>query len=237
MTRMEILGAPVVTLDVAADRPLANLAVRLCDVRPDAMSLRVSFGILNLAHRDGHEAPTPLVPGQRYQVRIQLNDAGAVFPVGHRIRVALSTTYWPMIWPSPERATVTVFRGFLELPVRAATAEDALLPPLPEPETAPPEPTTEVREGVVRIDRLGLELSTESHFNSNIDEDDPLSAAVEMRQSQAISRGAWRIRIETEMQMSCDHDAFLLQATMRAFEGDMEVCRRGWDYSVPRHFA
>jgi len=37
--------------------------------------------------------------------------------------------------------------------------------------------------------------------------------------------------------MSCDHDAFLLQATMRAFEGDMEVCRRGWDYSVPRNFA
>ena len=52
-TRIEILGAPVVTLDVAADRPLANLAVRLCDVHPDGASLRVSYGILNLAHRDG----------------------------------------------------------------------------------------------------------------------------------------------------------------------------------------
>ena len=100
-TRIEILGAPVVTLDVAADRPLANLIVRLCDVHPDAASLRVSYGILNLAHRDGHETPAPLVPGRRYQVRIQLNDAGAVFPAGHRIRVALSTTYWPMIWPAP----------------------------------------------------------------------------------------------------------------------------------------
>jgi hypothetical protein len=237
MTRMEVLGAPVVTLDVAADRPLANLAVRLCDVRPDATSLRVSFGILNLAHRDGHEAPTPLVPGQRYQVRILLNDAGAVFPAGHKIRVALSTSYWPMIWPSPERATVTVFGGFVEFPVRTPAAADALLPPLSGPETAPPEPTTEVREGVVRIDRLGLEVSSESHFNSNINDDDPLSAVVKMRQSQVISRGAWRIRIETEMEMSCDHDAFLLQATMRAFEGDMEVCRRGWDYSVPRNFA
>ena len=237
MTRIEILGAPVVTLDVAADRPLANLAVRLCDVRPDAASLRVSFGILNLAHRDGHDAPAPLLPGQRYQVRIQLNDAGAVFPVGHRIRVALSTAYWPMIWPSPERATVTVFSGDLELPVRAPAAADALLPPLPGPETAPPEPTTELRDGVVRIDRLGLEVSTESSFTSHIDDDDPLSAAVEMRQSQAISRGAWRIRIETEMKMSCDRDAFLLHATMRAFEGDIDVCRRGWDYSVPRHFA
>ena len=60
---IEILGAPIVTLEVASDRPLANLAVRLCDVHPDGASLRVSFGILNLAHRDGHEAPTPLVPG------------------------------------------------------------------------------------------------------------------------------------------------------------------------------
>ena len=237
MTRMEILGAPVVTLDVAADGPLANLAVRLCDVRPDATSLRVSFGILNLAHRDGHESPAPLVPGQRYQIRIQMNDAGAVFPAGHRIRVALSTTYWPMIWPSPDRAAVTVFGGFLELPVRAPAAADALLPPLPEPETAPPEPTTEVREGVVRIDRLGLEMSTEGSFNSHVGDDDPLSATVEMRQSQAISRGSWRIRIETEMRMSCNHDAFLLHAAMRAFEADVEVCRRGWDCRVPRHFA
>jgi hypothetical protein len=178
-----------------------------------------------------------LVPGQRYQVRILLNDAGAVFPAGHKMRVALSTSYWPMIWPSPERATVTVFGGFVEFPVRTPAAADALLPPLSGPETAPPEPTTEVREGVVRIDRLGLEVSSESHFNSNINDDDPLSAVVKMRQSQVISRGAWRIRIETEMEMSCDHDAFLLQAIMRAFEGDMEVCRRGWDYSVPRNFA
>jgi predicted acyl esterase len=31
---IEILGAVIVTLDVASDRPIANLAVRLCDARP-----------------------------------------------------------------------------------------------------------------------------------------------------------------------------------------------------------
>src|SRR4029077_13273601 len=99
---IEILGAAIVPLDVASDKPIANLAVRLCDVHPSAESLRVSFGVQNLTHRAGHEAPEPLVTGQRYQVRIQLNDAGAVFPPGHRIRLALSTSYWPMIWPAPE---------------------------------------------------------------------------------------------------------------------------------------
>ena len=232
--RIEILGAPVVTLDIAADRPVANLAVRLCDVHPDATSLRVSYGIRNLTHRDGDETPAPLDPGHRYRVRIVLNDAGSVFPAGHRIRVAISTTYWPMIWPPPENATVTVFGGSLELPVRVPAAADALLPPLPGPETASPEHVTAVRQGVVRIDRIGLELGTEGTFSSNIEEDDPLSAVAEMRQTQTISRDAWRVRIETQMQLSCTRDAFLLRATMQAWEGDLEVCRREWVASVPR---
>jgi hypothetical protein len=231
---IEILGAPIVMLDVAADRKLANLVVRLCDVRPDGTSLRVSYGILNLAHRDGHAAPMPLVPGQRYRVRMQLNDAGAVFPAGHRIRVAISTTYWPMIWPPPENATVTLFDGALELPVCAPTGADAELPALLPAETAAPEPTTVLGNGALRIDRLGIELGSEGSFDCHIAGDDPLSAVLAMRQSQSIARGAWRVRIETTTRLSCTRDAFVLAATMRAYEGDDEVCAREWSTSVPR---
>ena len=88
-----------------------------------------------------------LVPGRRYSVRIQLNEAGAVFPAGHRIRVALSTSYWPMIWPSPEKATVTVFGGTWICRCGPQPILDALLPPLPGPETAQPERVTVVRPG------------------------------------------------------------------------------------------
>src|SRR5215470_4548156 len=97
---LEILGAAIVTLDVACDRPIANLVVRLCDVHPSGESLRVSYGVLNLTHRDGHERPAPLAAGERYRVRIKLNDAGSALPAGHKLRLALSTTYWPMIWPA-----------------------------------------------------------------------------------------------------------------------------------------
>ena len=62
-TPIEILGAAIVTLDVASDKPIANLVVRLCDVHPSGESLRVSYGVLNLTHRDGHEKPAPLAPG------------------------------------------------------------------------------------------------------------------------------------------------------------------------------
>jgi putative CocE/NonD family hydrolase len=234
---IEILGAPIVTLDVACDKPLANLVVRLCDVHPDGASLRVSYGVLNLAHRDGSETPTVLVPGFRYRVRIQLNDAGSVIPAGHRIRLAISSAYWPIVWPSREKATVTVFAGTLDLPVRPRNARDALLLPLPEPETAAPEPVTVVRPGVVRIERIGLELGTEGDFQCHIEEDDPLSAIKEMRFTQSIARDAWRLRIETRLRVSCTYDAFVLLASMQAWEGDQEVCRREWNSSVPREFV
>jgi uncharacterized protein len=229
---IEILGAPIVTLDVASDRANANLAVRLCDVHPSGESLRASYGILNLSHRNGHEAPSPLIAGQRYQVRIQLNDAGSVFPAGHRIRLALSTTYWPMIWPSPDKATLTIFGGALELPVRPA--RDEALSPLSGPESATPERPTIVRPGVVRIDRIGLELATEGKFAFDIKDDDPLSAVAEMRRSETISRDAWQVRIETYVRLSCTREAFLLKATLSAWEGTSEVCHREWKRSIPR---
>src|SRR5262249_6149375 len=83
---IEMLAAAIVTLDLASDRPVANLIVRLCDVHPSGASLRVSYGVLNLTHRDSHEEPSALVAGERYRVSIKLNDAGAVFPAGHRVR-------------------------------------------------------------------------------------------------------------------------------------------------------
>jgi len=236
---IEILGAAIVTLDVASDRPVANLAARLCDVHPSGESLRVSYGVLNLTHRDGHERPAPLAVGQRYRVRIRLNDAGSVFPAGHRVSLVLSTAYWPMIWPSPEKATLMIFGGTLDLPVRPPQVTDALLSPLPEPESTPPETPTTSRRGdmhIERIDRIGLELGTQSKSTLHVEDDDPLSAGAELRETNTMSRNAWQIRIETQMRLSCTRNLLLLQGSLRAWEGATEVCRREWDRSIPRDF-
>src|SRR5262249_48367919 len=68
--RVEILGAPALELELAADRPVAHLTARLSDVAPDGAATRVSYAVLNLTHRDDHETPTPLVPGRRYRVSL-----------------------------------------------------------------------------------------------------------------------------------------------------------------------
>jgi predicted acyl esterase len=234
---IEILGAPIVTLDVASDRPIANLVARLCDVHPSGESLRVSYGVLNLAHRESNEKPAELATGERYRVRIQLNVAGSVFPAGHKVRLAISTAYWPMIWPSPETATVQIFAGTLDLPQRPPNVADARLAPFLEPETAPPEkPIITHRDGarVERIDRIGLELGTLWESQYRVEENDPLSAVAELRNTQTLSRNEWQIRVETQMRLSCTRDTFQLQGSLRAFEGADEVCHRNWDRSVPR---
>ncbi|HIY41580.1 MAG TPA: CocE/NonD family hydrolase, partial [Candidatus Nocardiopsis merdipullorum] len=48
--RLEILGAPVVNLELSVDKPDAMLAVRLSDVAPDGEATRVTYGLLNLTH-------------------------------------------------------------------------------------------------------------------------------------------------------------------------------------------
>lgn len=160
--RIEILGAPVVTLELSADHPVAHVIVRLCDVAPDGASGRVSYGVLNLAHRDGHEQPQPLDPGRRYRVRVQLNDIGYAFPKGHTLRVAVSTTYWPMIWPAPAPVELTIHTGGsqLELPVRPPDLRDDALPAFEPPERGP-QPEHTPLEMVQSRRKVELDLTTE----------------------------------------------------------------------------
>jgi predicted acyl esterase len=137
--RIEILGAPVAELELACDAPVGLVVVRLCDVSPHGDSTRVSYGVLNLAHRESFEEPAPLVPGRRVRARVVLNDTAHAFAPGHRLRVAVSNRCWPLLWPPPGRAGLTLFAGAsrLGLPVRPPRAGDAELRPFAPPEGAP----------------------------------------------------------------------------------------------------
>jgi putative CocE/NonD family hydrolase len=144
---LEIFGAPTVRLELAVDQPQAFIAVRLNDVAPDGASTRVTYGLLNLTHRSSHEHPQPLEPGKRYRVELKLNGIAHAFAAGHSLRVAISTSYWPISWPSPAPVTLTLYTGLgeLSLPVRPPAPEDAKLAPFLPPERAPPLEHTKLR--------------------------------------------------------------------------------------------
>jgi hypothetical protein len=144
--KMEVLGAPAVTFELCSDQPVAMIAVRLNDVAPGGASTRVTYGLLNLTHRTSHEHPEALEPGKRYVVTATLNDVAYAFPARHKLRLAVSTSYWPIAWPAPAPAMVSLFTGasFLDLPVRPSDPKDAELRPFDESECAAAE-TVELR--------------------------------------------------------------------------------------------
>ena len=124
--RIELLGNVRVELELDSDRPVAQLAARLCDVAPDGSSLLITRGVLNLTHRESHEHPAPLVPGERMQVALELDGVAQAIPAGHRLRLAISPAYWPWLWPAPEPVTLGVHTATsaVALPVRAPRPED-----------------------------------------------------------------------------------------------------------------
>lgn len=142
-TAVEILGVPEIVLHLSASAPVATVVVRLSDVAPDGTSAQVSAGILNLTHRDSHTTPAALVPDRVEVVRVILRPAGYRFLAGHRIRVSVASSAWPVIWPSPFETTFALHHGpatpsRLVLPVvpPAGGAGDL---PVPAFKTTPPE--------------------------------------------------------------------------------------------------
>jgi hypothetical protein len=258
--RVEILGAPVAELVVSADRPIAFVVARLSDVAPGGAVTRVSYGMLNLTHRESHEAPAPLVPGRRYRVRVPLADVAQAFPAGHRVRLALSTAYWPTVWPAPEPVTLTVVTGpsRLELPVRPPDPADAALRPLPPPEAPPPLATTVLDpphqrrtvhhdlatdlvtlesvqdSGLYRLDGIDLAVQTVTAERYDIRPDDPGSARAEVATTVRMRRGGWRVEARTWTAMTATPDEFRIQATLDAFEGEGRVFSRSWNTAIPR---
>ncbi|MBO6783418.1 MAG: CocE/NonD family hydrolase, partial [Alphaproteobacteria bacterium] len=157
---LEILGAPVVELNLSLDRTEGMIAVRLNDVAPDGASTRITYGLLNLTHRESHANPEALEPGKRYRVRVPLNDIAHHFPAGHQIRLAISTSYWPIAWPAPEAATLNLATGesILDLPVWPPREEDAGLRAFDAPERGPGEDTVQIRP-LRQIRELGRDLT------------------------------------------------------------------------------
>lgn len=127
--RTWVLGRPRVRLRVTSEVSRGQVVARLCDVAPDGSSTLVTRGALNLSARLGRDRAVPWEPGATQEVAFELSGVGHAFPPGHRIRLAVSSAYWPWIWPQPEsRAGFTLdpAGSFLELPVRAREASSGL---------------------------------------------------------------------------------------------------------------
>lgn len=252
----DIFGAPRITLRLASDKAQAQVIVRLSHVHPDGASTRITYGALNLSHRDGHAEPARLTPGETVRAVFHLDHVAYRLPKGHKLRVAVSTSYWPLLWPAPDPATLTLFGGTVNLPVRR-TAKRADVT-FPAPDSAPPWQTETLREpanvrqrevdmktGIVSLaieDDFGLRRDLDHGLISGsmarerweIHPDDPLSARGACHWTTEMTRDDTHLRTETYSEMTCDADTFHLRARLEAYENDVLIYARDEEDSIPR---
>jgi uncharacterized protein len=258
-TDMDIVGQPVVEFDFSVDRPVASVAIRLNDVWPTGEVSRITYHLQNLCMRDSRETPTALVPGKRYSIRIKLDDIAWRVPKDHKIRVSISTNYFPMMWPAPEPVTLTVFSGnaALHLPVRKQVenetpviwkseeaAEPARLKELKRPwhkrETTVDPKTGEWRLAIVddfgsnEIQPHKLITYSVGRENYAIMPDDPLSAKMETHWTEELKRGKWNARTETYGRLTATKTHWLVWGKIDAFEGRKKVFTKEWNEKIER---
>ncbi len=258
---VEILGAPLVELTIASDKPVAFVAVRLNDVAPSGASTRVHHGVLNLTRREGMDRTDPLEPGKPYRVTVEIDDIAHRFAPGHRIALSVSSTNWPLIWPSPEVVTLTVHAGVsrLRLPVRPTDPADADLPEFAPPIGGEPGPVTTLREGppntrdirrdaytgetivrlprkdgAYRIEDIDLETHGDGSIWHRIVEGDPASAAQWSSFTMGRRRGDWHIESRTTQRLTCTADVFRLEAAIEVDDNGERIYERSWDMTFPR---
>ncbi|KOX10331.1 CocE/NonD family hydrolase [Nocardiopsis sp. NRRL B-16309] len=259
--RVEILGSVMVDLELSVDRPVAMIAVRLCDVTPQGEATRVTYGLLNLTHARGHEAPERLEPGRRYRVSVPLNGVAQAFPAGNRMRIAVSTSYWPLAWPSPEPVTLAVYPGEhtrVRLPVRPAEADDGVPEPFGEPEGTAPIPTTQIEPGeqrwdlshdlvrykaslnvvkdlgTVSFDDIGLEVTRRAEEDYSWVGNDYDSVRGETVWNMGFARGDWSVSTTTRTVLTSTATDFHLHATIDAYEGERRVATKIYTSVIPR---
>ncbi|QIZ01858.1 CocE/NonD family hydrolase [Streptomyces sp. S1D4-11] len=259
-----VLGRPRVRLRPTSHSPWGQVIARVCDVAVDGSSTLVTRGALNLSARYGSDQAVSWKPGSTEDVVFDLTAIGYAFPPRHRIRLSLSSAYWPWIWPQPGSAvgfTLDPAASSLELPVRARESDPGITFEEPEQSeplgvTSPatldePRPERLVARDVARGEwRLevdprqdgthvhpdGLECTENALDTYTIDESDPLSAHTRSTRSIRLHRPElpWDARVETRSELSCDAREFITSNELICKDGNEVVFHRTWERRIPR---
>lgn len=231
-----ILGRAELRLTLSSSTSAGHVFARITDVDADGHSHLVTRGALNLAHRHGHapEDIAPMTPGEVVTVTVPIKASSYRFAPGHRLRLAVSTNYWPWLWPATEQGEIEIALADSAVVLPILDEESGLLVPvdLGEPVIAPvpgvvmdgdavPTWTVETSaDGWTRVCRgAGGSTSTtlDSGWSITYEQDDsvygihhgdPLSAWMERSVLQRYSWPGHEVVLTLTTRMSGDADNF-----------------------------
>ena len=97
MEDTEVIGPIEAHIWASSSARDTDFIVRLTDVTPEGKALNVTEGIVRARFRNSiWEEPSLITPGKIYHYTIELMPAAIVFRKGHRIRVHVQCSCWPL---------------------------------------------------------------------------------------------------------------------------------------------
>jgi len=93
----EVIGPVEARLYAASSAKDTDFTIKLIDVYPDGQALNVTEGIVRARFRNSiWDTPSLIEPGKTYEYKIELLPIAIIFRKGHRIRIHVSSSSWPL---------------------------------------------------------------------------------------------------------------------------------------------
>jgi uncharacterized protein len=252
-----IIGLPRAVFRASVDAPLAHFFARLSDAAPEGRVTLVTGGGLNGAHRRSAARPVPLEPGAVERFEVPMRFTSWVFPLGHRIRLALSNHLWPMMWPTPYPMTMSlqVEDSSLVLPVVPIQARS--VPWLGSPATTPV-PAAVTRKGHIQPTAWSVERSEGTAIASwkgeeetrfpwgrmrsieylrfKVADDRPDLAAAHGEGDLHVTLPRRSLHWRTGLSLRSSAETFRYRYRRTLAENGRVIRERTWEESIPRDF-
>lgn len=257
-----LLGKAAIKLALKVERQPAQIVIRLCDVAPDGQVARVAYRIHNLALDEDCQAVETAAVSDPVRREFSLPNAAYLFAAGHRIRIALSASYWPQIWPTPggTRAAVDCASAKLRLalaPDEARPAEHSIFSePLSQVDRDPAAIDERIQRNIeidaggrqlvyrwhqplapTRHDKVNIEIGAETTAEHRIDLANPLSADCRFEHVLQAVHGARRFETRGVARVFADEKNYRVEGSLRVVEEGNEVFSRDWSRGIRRKHA
>ncbi|WP_047306278.1 CocE/NonD family hydrolase [Pseudomonas fluorescens] len=254
---LALLGDVRLDLRLTSDRPCGQIVARLNAVAPDGQVAQITYGTLNLSLREDFAVASPPEPGAPLQVRFNLDHVGYRLPAGYRLRLALSTASFPLLWPARELTTLTLLPEVQSVQLPVFIGEPVACP-FEAPQSAPPANLEIIRAAAPK--RTLSEDVTSGEVCVRIDDDlgamrlldhglwvdqccteqyrtlpwDPLSTRADIQWQYRAGRGTWSVEVDSTLGLHADAQWFYLQATQVARLDGRQIHQRQWHKRIAR---
>ncbi|BDM63427.1 peptidase S15 [Shewanella sp. NFH-SH190041] len=256
---LPIAGQIKANFALSSSAPNGHLIIRICDVHPCGGVTRITHGLLNLAHRNSHEFPEVLEPNYEYQIEVLLYHIAYIIPKGHKLRIAVSTAYWPLTWPCEYDATLKLnpTLSSITLPLNSTQTPTNRIPTYNRAiQFAGEQRTPSNSERIIKKDhKTGIttletyddfgcqffnssqsEVQFDIHQFLSIHPQDPYSAKNDITLHVEMGRDGWRTGLNANYIMTCDHNNFYINAYWVTKHNNEVVFKKEFNEVIKRNY-